>query len=96
MESCPCSSEDYECDIGFILQQQQCVPINGTVNANPPNECVGYYSISGGYRKIAGDMCAGGVEHNPIRVACPNNASSVYDWIMILCLFVAIYWVYTN
>lgn len=61
VETCACTAEDYECDIGFTRDKSgECVPIV-PLAANPPPECASYYSVSSGYRKVAGDMCEGGV-----------------------------------
>jgi len=32
----------------------------------PPADCKYYYEVLTGYRKIAGDFCSGGVDHNPL------------------------------
>lgn len=72
------------------------MPINGSIDTSPPLECNGYYVISSGYRKIAGDVCEGGVEHNEIRLACPGNYSSIFDWLLYGFIGFLAYYVYAN
>ncbi|CAD8063565.1 unnamed protein product [Paramecium sonneborni] len=93
---CQCSTEDYECDLGFVMNNQQCVPINGTINIEPPAECNDYYTVSSGYRKIAGDICQGGVDHPSLKFPCPNNKGWIFDWIVIGGIIFGLYWVYSN
>ncbi|CAK66018.1 unnamed protein product (macronuclear) [Paramecium tetraurelia] len=93
---CQCSQEDYECDLGFVMSNQQCVPIDGTINIDPPAECNGYYTVSSGYRKIAGDICEGGLEHPSMRFGCPNNKGWIFDWLVIGGILFGLYWVYNN
>ncbi len=98
VESCPCSAEDYECDLGFAFSSNslQCLPINGTLDTTPPSECTSYYNISSGYRKIAGDMCKGGIEHPDLKLPCPGNYSSLLDYLFIAVGAGVIYWIYIN
>ncbi|CAD8155036.1 unnamed protein product [Paramecium octaurelia] len=93
---CQCSQEDYECDLGFVMTNQQCTPINGTLNIDPPAQCDEYYTVSSGYRKIAGDICEGGVEHISMRFTCPNNKNWIYDWLVIGGILFGLYWLYNN
>ena len=78
VESCPCTDDDYQCDIGYHRMEpgDPCTPIKpiDPAEANkPPEVCNGYYTISRGYRKIAGNYCKGGAKYEPILVACPYN-----------------------
>ncbi|CAK75654.1 unnamed protein product (macronuclear) [Paramecium tetraurelia] len=93
---CQCSQEDYECDLGFVMTNQQCTPINGTLNIDPPAQCDEYYTVSSGYRKIAGDICEGGVEHISMRFTCPNNKNWIFDWLVIGGILFGLYWLYNN
>lgn len=70
------------------------MPINGTVNIDPPAECDRYYSVTSGYRKVAGDICEGGVEHPPLRLPCPNNKSWIFDYLLIGAIVAGVYWIY--
>ncbi|MFM7852336.1 MAG: hypothetical protein ACKO96_10585, partial [Flammeovirgaceae bacterium] len=60
VEQCQCSDEDYECDVGFtrLLPNDPCTPISDEsplLRNSPPSPCVGYYTISKGYRKVPGN-----------------------------------------
>lgn len=98
VEPCPCSAEDYECDLGFVFSSAslQCTPINGTIDTSPPTECSSYYNVTSGYRKIAGDMCIGGIQHPVLVLPCPGNYSGLLDYLFIALGAGFIYWLYSN
>jgi hypothetical protein len=39
---------------------------------SPPAKCSDFYQVTTGYRKVAGNLCDGGVQHQPIRLPCPG------------------------
>lgn len=72
-----------------------CVPNKRRTNASvvAPGTCApgGYYEISTGYRKVAGDTCEGGVDHSPMLVPCPHwlpVASGGFSVLVLLAVFV--------
>lgn len=78
VETCPCTDDDFQCDIGYhrVEPGDPCTPLKyiDPKEANkPPEVCNGYYTISRGYRKVAGNYCKGGAKYEPILVACPYN-----------------------
>lgn len=82
VRNCPCTEEDYECDVGYArkLDGGPCVPVRKR-NATEllPAECPSgaYYTLSTGYRKVAGDTCEGGVDHSPLVMSCPHWSAKV-------------------
>jgi hypothetical protein len=73
---CDCTNDDFQCDIGYHRNEpgDPCTPLNSKYETtSPPENCVGYYKISRGYRKIPGNVCKGGYKFEPILVACPYN-----------------------
>ena len=78
-ENCPCIREDYECDFGFVIEEQtnKCIkdaqdiinPFDIPTNCQPGE----FYNRTKGYRKVPGDTCIGGQAYSflPDRVACP-------------------------
>lgn len=66
IEKCECTEEDWECDIGYERKSDDgpCLPIEGnSTDFSAPESCSDYYYVSQGYRRIAGDQCEGGVDH---------------------------------
>ena len=67
-KNCPCAEDDYECDYGYERASDggPCVAIMA-VSSAPPQECRGTYTVSSGYRLVAGDTCdpSGGVDRLP-------------------------------
>ncbi len=65
VNSCICTEEDWECDLGFKRENGACVRMKKKDGSNlelkVPEICEDYYTISNGYRKIAGDQCKKGV-----------------------------------
>eukprot|EP00831_Metopus_contortus_P074552 TRINITY_DN6809_c0_g1_i4.p1 TRINITY_DN6809_c0_g1~~TRINITY_DN6809_c0_g1_i4.p1 ORF type:complete len:128 (-),score=12.91 TRINITY_DN6809_c0_g1_i4:135-518(-) len=49
-----------------------------------------YYTISSGYRKIAGNTCVGGVQHPPFNVPCSSSLLMSHSGIVILILLVLV------
>ena len=78
VETCPCTDEDYQCDVGYhrIEPGDPCTPIrpiDPQEQNKPPENCNGYYTISRGYRKEAGNYCKGGAKYEPLLIAFPYN-----------------------
>jgi len=95
VKSCECTEEDWECEIGYErFGSGPCLPLDEKETEKshrPPEECKGYYYISQGYRKIGGDSCYDGVDHNPIRVPCPGlGAVNSENLSVIVMLSVAV------
>merc|ERR1719460_574546 len=74
-KNCACAEEDYECDFGYERSSDNgpCVAIMAISNA-APKECSGYYTVSNGYRLIAGDSCdpSQGIDHLHTKFRCPG------------------------
>ena len=91
---CDCTNDDFQCDIGYhrIEPGDPCTPISSKYEStSPPENCVGYYKISRGYRKIPGNICKGGYKFDPILVACPyNKFLYAIKVILIICVIGAI------
>ena len=68
VKNCKCTEEDWECDEGFVRHGDgECKSENGQlISEDPPKYCKGYYEITQGYRKVAGDSCFGGINHEPL------------------------------
>jgi len=95
IENCKCTEEDYECDFGFIRRSSNS-PCTATIsiNYNAPEDCVPgkYYTVTKGYRKIVGDSCEDGVNHDPDTIPCPSSAlfnDSVATILILLALIFA-------
>lgn len=79
--NCECTDLDYECDRGYRripLDGGPCVrdpdvPIH--TEHLVPHYCVPgmHYHVTNGYRRVAGDSCAGGVQHEGFIVPCPGS-----------------------
>lgn len=75
---CSCSKEDWECDIGYFRDEDTslCTRLDGKIlDDSQTDSCVfnEYYEVKSGYRKIAGNVCEGGVDLGPHHVKCPND-----------------------
>jgi len=74
VKQCPCDRDDYECDYcyenigGHCSKVQDCTP-------DTPSCVNGYYSVSRGYRLVAGDNCsiADGLDLSPQQIACTST-----------------------
>jgi hypothetical protein len=94
MHNCPCTEENYECDYGFERQglDGPCVAIRA-IKTETPSVCPpgGEYTISNGYRRVAGDSCDAdaGVNHLPASVSCPSVFGSVTSngWTVLVVVF---------
>lgn len=74
---------------------------NQEIDYSPPANCSAYYFVSQGYRKVAGDSCVGGVNHEPLKIPCPgylidNKWSGYIKVLVLLLLIVAVLLVITN
>lgn len=93
-EICACTTEDYECDIGFSRNRYGgCYLSNGLeIDFTPPDDCnTGYYTVKKGYRKVAGNKCEGGLEHRDYQVPCPNEIKKI--WIFVGMSVVIIFFI---
>lgn len=87
--NCKCTEEDWECDIGYErVKNGPCKSVtNETVSFDPPEDCRGdYYYITNGYRKVAGNTCEGGVNHEGTKLPCPGKGFSKSNIIVLLAL----------
>ena len=94
-KNCPCAEEDYECDYGYERSSDSgpCVAIMAVSHA-APTDCNGFYTVSNGYRLVAGDTCdpKTGVDHLPTQYRCPgyfgSSAGEVSSsgWFVLLLL----------
>jgi hypothetical protein len=101
IENCPCTEEDFECDLGYSRSgpDQPCTKDNPNIDTitKPPEVCKGYYPITKGYRRIPGDTCINGVNFDPIYVPCPNSGimallSTFSIGIVIIIVIILIYY----
>ena len=76
-ELCQCTEENYECDVGFSRKGDgPCLIDSGKpLSYDPPAQCDGSYFVTQGYRKVAGDTCKGGINHDPVKLSCPGSHS---------------------
>lgn len=106
VENCKCTYADYECDFGYEPSKGEngefiCNPEKDFVPpTSPPRNCFTFYNVTRGYAKIAGDSCAGGLDLNPVRKACPKGLglAGVVALLILscaLCVFVT-YFVHKN
>lgn len=89
IENCECTEEDWECDIGFERKAQEpCQEIKGFKSGpiEEPSDCFDYYLVSQGYRKVAGDVCIGGIDHSPLKIPCSKNNTLHKSHIFILMI----------
>jgi len=94
-KTCPCAEEDYECDYGYERSTDggPCVAVMA-ISTAPPTECRGTYTVSNGYRLVAGDTCdpTKGIDHLATVKRCPGLFSgaaaevSSGGWTVLLVL----------
>jgi len=95
---CDCTASDWECDFGF-----QPTPYNGTfacalsgdLPQDPPSYCPPgtTYTVSRGYRKVAGDTCTKGLDLSPTIKKCPDSSSllsSSKAWVAVLIVVLVV------
>jgi len=78
---CACTDMDWECDRGYRREhldggacvRDPTVPID--LDHLVPHYCRPglHYHVSNGYRKVAGDSCVGGVQHDMTIQPCPGS-----------------------
>jgi len=84
--ACTCTEDDWECDFGYErLGNGSCI-LDMEPTSYPPENCEGTYYKTKGYRKEAGNICSGGVDHSPAGpYSCDGNSdvdlSSNKGWI---------------
>lgn len=82
VNNCECTDRDWECDRGYKR-----FPIDGGVCVRDPEVPIDlahlvphycrpglHYHVSNGYRKVAGDSCTGGVQHEMSLLPCPGSS----------------------
>jgi hypothetical protein len=93
VENCLCTPLDYECDIGYFLDESnKCQKIpNFEQEMLTCEDDVVYYEIPTGYRRVAGNTCEGGVRSQlePLRVHCADSSMSS-GGLMILCILAVV------
>ena len=85
-KNCTCDRTDFECDIGFILEEQSSSckedPDSSKDLHKPPSPCPEgtFYPYSKGYRKMSGDTCHGGAEYRyePYMLSCPVGETTEF------------------
>eukprot|EP00049_Salpingoeca_infusionum_P017634 m.353816 g.353816 ORF g.353816 m.353816 type:complete len:1092 (+) comp16839_c0_seq1:256-3531(+) len=84
--TCPCSTEDYECDVGYerLEDSGMCVPVDAELvlpKCTYPGEKI---TLTRGYRKIQDDGCEGGIAAHvePTTYTCqdPCPMSAWSEW----------------
>jgi hypothetical protein len=89
-EICECTADDYECDIGFYRNKYGgCYLASGKeIDFTPPGECDKYYTVKKGYRKVANDVCEGGMIHQDYSLPCPGESRRMF---MMIAAITAIF-----
>lgn len=91
---CACSAEDWECDKGYTREKEhgKCVPVGIKHHQSAPEKCDGYYRIKTGYRKIAGNVCEGGLDLSAHQMVCPgpHRKGMIYLSLFVLVLVVVL------
>ena len=106
IEYCQCTEEDFECDVGYFRNNpiDPCTPeveIPDVEKNKPPSDCIGFYTISKGYRKIPTNKCTGGVTFEPIIVPCPHSGffgkiGFILFIVLIVILIVLVFMVFNK
>lgn len=81
IENCRCTPEDYECDLGYYLDNDTCQQYPGYTREEA--SCASgdlYYEIPTGYRRVPGNSCIGGAssKYDPYRVYCDTQSMNKY------------------
>lgn len=93
VEPCTCSDLDYECDIGYVRNEDlggTCVEQDTDLSEEEKRQEIlqrqnqqcaeyGYYEDTRGYRKIPGNICTGGIDLTPYRYQC-SGAGVLMRW----------------
>jgi Sortilin, neurotensin receptor 3, C-terminal/Sortilin, neurotensin receptor 3, len=74
---CPCTEEDWECDICFVRSaSNKCIHSSNCTRPGPRCAPGSFYTESSGYRLITGDRCdtqaSNAVTHWPTTATCPE------------------------
>ena len=93
IHDCECVDQDWECDIGYTRRVDggACLRAEGVnTSAFLPTYCPtqGFYTLSDGYRRVAGDTCKGGIRHHETKVKCShwNTLSGFGTFVLFLIL----------
>eukprot|EP01113_Clastostelium_recurvatum_P000286 TRINITY_DN1012_c0_g1_i1.p1 TRINITY_DN1012_c0_g1~~TRINITY_DN1012_c0_g1_i1.p1 ORF type:complete len:754 (+),score=110.72 TRINITY_DN1012_c0_g1_i1:142-2403(+) len=87
-QPCPCTYDDWECDVAYETTNFPngtfTCTLSGIVPPDPPEHCPPGkpYYVSKGYRKIAGDLCQGGLNFDAIKKTCPIASSTSASFTM--------------
>eukprot|EP00927_Polykrikos_kofoidii_P016941 TRINITY_DN17699_c0_g1_i1.p1 TRINITY_DN17699_c0_g1~~TRINITY_DN17699_c0_g1_i1.p1 ORF type:complete len:1016 (+),score=209.35 TRINITY_DN17699_c0_g1_i1:93-3050(+) len=96
---CPCTQEDFACEVGFMREVGSTICKYGGPELMPdriiPPMCSGSFSVDA-YRKVPGDMCDAGWQPEKVKVPCPSviTRSNVKYGIVALALSVVAYAIY--
>lgn len=73
---CKCSPSDFECDFGYKkVRKGVCSPYSKRIADKElsPDNCLNYYKVKSGYRKMEGNQCQGGIKNEPKYIACSKH-----------------------
>ncbi len=100
IEHCVCTEEDFECDYGFArtVQGGPCEKIQSDKIDDPtqqPANCDKFYTVTKGYRRVAGDTCRGGsAKWDPVQIPCKSrffgSASGAGKFVLTVLFLVVI------
>ncbi|KAF4668158.1 Sorl1p [Perkinsus chesapeaki] len=76
--NCPCTIEDYDCELGFArkIGSTDCKPVDVDAVLTPAEMVCTSSGIffADAYRKVVGDTCEGGWRPQKERVPCPSHS----------------------
>lgn len=89
--NCECTEDDWDCDVGYERKGNgPCLPTNGIAPSyDPPEECNNFYYVSSGYRKVAGNTCVGGVNHDSMKLPCPKEIFTQKNMTLLVLVAIA-------
>eukprot|EP01132_Coremiostelium_polycephalum_P001394 gene1394-1762_t len=95
-DKCDCTPLDYECDFGYqeidSTKDKLVCQVVTQPSTDPPADCPATYTITKGFRKIAGNQCSGGVakQYDPTVKDCPGakGGSKSKGWIAAVVIII--------
>ncbi|KAF2076381.1 hypothetical protein CYY_002338 [Polysphondylium violaceum] len=99
---CNCTVDDFECDIGYTETGNDtstlvCALTGNTNSSSTKTDCdngAKEYTVTRGFRKVAGSKCQGGVEnqYKPSTLMCPGTASQKKSkgWIAAVVILILV------
>lgn len=98
VENCQCHESDFECDYGYYRpkQKEKCIPVKGfkvndLINPTPPDNCIDYYTVTKGYRRIPGNSCINGQFYEPLVLPCPGfRLNRIFGLIIVFIILAAL------